>query len=139
MKNNLQPDVWGPSGWNFIHYVALGYPDNPTEDDKLHYKTFYESLGHVLPCQGCATHYKDTVSQFPLTQSLESRDDLLRWTFDIHNLVNARLEKPQLSYEDALRLYTHKQFPVMNILWKLIVLLVLAILIYVIATRKSTI
>jgi hypothetical protein len=135
MKNNLQPDVWGPSGWNFMHYVALGYPDTPTSEDKDNYKLFYESLGHVLPCQGCATHYKDTLTNVPVTPHLDSREDLLRWTFDIHNLVNARLEKPQLSYEDALLLYTHKQFPVFDVLWKCILLLVLAFLMYMVATR----
>ena len=29
------PKLWGSEGWYFIHYVALNYPVNPTEKDKL--------------------------------------------------------------------------------------------------------
>ena len=25
----LGPDVWGPHGWKFLHFVAVGYPDFP--------------------------------------------------------------------------------------------------------------
>ena len=31
------PNVWGPYGWKFIHYVTLGYPNNPSNEDKLKY------------------------------------------------------------------------------------------------------
>ena len=91
MKNNLQPDVWGPHGWKFIHYVALGYPDKPTDSDKTAYRNFYESLSDILPCQGCADHYRETIHAFPVKDHLASRDQLLRWSFDIHNTVNKRI------------------------------------------------
>ena len=34
----ITPQEWGPHGWKFIHYVSLGYPENPTEEDKHKYK-----------------------------------------------------------------------------------------------------
>ena len=127
MKNNILPEVWGPHGWAFMHYVALGYPDQPTEKDKSSYQNFYESLSNVLPCQGCADHYKDTISQFPVTNHLQDRESLLRWSFDIHNTVNQRLGKPVLSYENALKLYTRKQFPKMKFFGKCMVILLIMI------------
>jgi hypothetical protein len=27
----ISPKVWGKEGWHFIHYVALNYPDKPTQ------------------------------------------------------------------------------------------------------------
>ena len=33
MSQSIQPNYWGPHGWKFIHYVALGYPENPDLQD----------------------------------------------------------------------------------------------------------
>ena len=32
----LGPDVWGPHAWKFLHFVSLGYPDYPTNEDKFY-------------------------------------------------------------------------------------------------------
>ena len=41
MKDSIKPNIWGPHGWKFLHYVSLGYPENPTPEDKINYKNFY--------------------------------------------------------------------------------------------------
>ena len=41
MKNSIKPNIWGPFGWKFMHYVSFGYPDKPTTQDKQNYKNFY--------------------------------------------------------------------------------------------------
>mgnify|MGYP001156963247 FL=1 len=137
MKNNLLPEVWGPSGWRFMHYVALGYPDEPTEHDRMSYKRFYESLVDVLPCQGCANHYKENIANVPIDDHLKDRESLLRWTFDIHNEVNKLKGKPILSYEDALKLYTQKQFPALDVLCKVLVLLAILVFLYFLILHKQ--
>lgn len=136
MKNNIIPEVWGPSGWRFIHYVALGYPDDPSEYDKMSYKRYYESLADVLPCQGCADHYKKNIAKMPIDSHLKDRESLLRWTFDIHNEVNQFKGKPILDYEDALKLYTQKQFPVLEVLYKLLVLITIITFLYFFILHK---
>ena len=130
MKNNILPEVWGPSGWRFMHFVALGYPDNPSEQDKLSYKQFYESLSEVLPCQSCADHYKENITRVPIDENLKDRDSLLKWTFDIHNEVNKLHGKKILSYEEALELYTKKQFPVLHTLYKVFAVIAILLFIY---------
>ena len=50
MTNSIQPKLWGPHGWKFMHYISLGYPINPTSKDKINYKNFYYSLQDILPC-----------------------------------------------------------------------------------------
>ena len=37
----MTPDVWGPHGWKFIHYITLGYPEYPTQMQKDKYKAFF--------------------------------------------------------------------------------------------------
>tara|TARA_Y100000590_G_scaffold456915_1_gene608427 strand:- start:232 stop:636 length:405 start_codon:yes stop_codon:yes gene_type:complete len=106
MKNSIDPNSWGPSGWNFIHYTALGYPDNPTEEDKKNYKIFYQSLQHTLPCVKCSLNYKENLKELPIDKFLGSKEDLFKWTVDIHNMVNNELGKTNLNYEQAFKKYT---------------------------------
>lgn len=106
MTYSIDPKLWGSSGWSFIHYTALGYPVNPTDEDKMNYKIFYYNLQNTLPCLKCALNYKENINQLPIENSLNSRGDLFKWTVDIHNMVNNELGKKNLSYEDAYYKYT---------------------------------
>ena len=104
-KPNIGPQVWGPHGWQFIHYITLGYPNNPTFVQKQNYKNFFLSLSNVLPCSICAAHYNENIIKYPLTDEiLSSRRNLTFWAIDIHNLVNEFNGKPILNYDDALKL-----------------------------------
>ena len=37
----MDPEIWGPSTWIFLHTITLNYPNNPTIYDKQNYKNFY--------------------------------------------------------------------------------------------------
>ena len=45
----MTPDVWGPHGWKFIHYITLGYPEYHKQMQKDKYKAFILLLKDVLP------------------------------------------------------------------------------------------
>ena len=95
--------IWGKHVWKALHYIALGYPNNPTIQQKEDYKMFYELLKSVLPCKLCSNHYIDHLKQYPLSEDvLKNKDNLLKWTIELHNLVNEQLGYPILSYNDAL-------------------------------------
>jgi hypothetical protein len=100
----LSPNIWGPHGWKFIHYVTLAYPiDNPDEETKKNYKNFLTMLQFVLPCKLCANHYAENLKKLPLTDDvLSTRENLVRWAIDMHNIVNVSKNKPVMKYEDAL-------------------------------------
>jgi len=104
--NSINPKLWGPSGWSFIHYTALGYPDNPTEGDKINYKVFYYNLPNTLPCLKCALNFKENLLILPIDNFLNSREDLFKWTVDIHNIVNNELGNENLSYKEAYYKYS---------------------------------
>ena len=127
MTNNILPDVWGPHGWKFMHYVALGYPEQPTDQDKAAYRSYFEALQRVLPCKSCATHYQENLRKFPVGEHLKDRDSLMRWTIALHNEVNLATHKPVIPYETALKLYTQRQFPLISLLGKIVIAVLLLI------------
>jgi len=94
----MEPNVWGPPGWTFLHTVTFQYPENPTDLDKQKYYTFFNSLKNVLPCPNCREHYHENFENIPIR--LESREDLIEWLIDIHNEVNKKNNK---------RIYTYKE------------------------------
>ena len=38
----IDKNSWGEYLWHTIHFVALGYPNNPSDIDKKNYKNFFE-------------------------------------------------------------------------------------------------
>jgi hypothetical protein len=102
---HLPPTVWGPFFWHTMHIVAIGYSKHPTYTDKKCAKEFYESLVFLIPCSICREHYKEHLTNKPITPFLDSREDLLKWTIDIHNKVNKLTNKPQWTEAEVLRYY----------------------------------
>jgi len=101
----LGPDVWGPHGWKFIHFVSLGYPRKPTDDDKNNYKNFFYMIPNILPCSICSNHFKENLIKHPLTDDImNDRIKLLNWSIDMHNEVNIINNKPIVDYEQGLNL-----------------------------------
>ena len=141
MKKSIKPAIWGPHGWKFLHYVSLGYPNSPSYEDKSNYKQFYHSLQHVLPCEKCAMNYKQNLVKLPIDNHLESRDSLVKWVFDIHNLVNDELGKESVSYEKALALYMrginepNQPAQLLDYCFKLAVLIIILYFLYLILKK----
>ena len=82
----MDPKIWGPSAWLFLHTITFNYPNNPTKEDKENIHKFFDSLKYTIPCRTCKEHYKDNLKNIPI--KLDSKDDLIEWLFDIHNSVN---------------------------------------------------
>jgi len=105
---DIKPEIWGAGAWTFMHYVALTYPTNPTEDDRNKYHTFFHNLQFVLPCSKCAKNYSENLSSLPLQGSLENNQQLFKWTVDMHNLVNKESNKKQITHEEAMGIYLNQ-------------------------------
>ena len=63
------------------------------------------SLQHVLPCNKCKAHYQQNIQKYDLSESLDSRENLVKWLIDLHNDVNRDNEKPIWSYSDVYNKY----------------------------------
>jgi len=97
LDNGLMTRIWGPSGWLFLHCITFGYPykinsKEPEHIDKQndYYKFFYY-LGKVLPCKYCRDSYMEFFTKNSPTNHLGSRQELTKWLYNIHNLVNDKL------------------------------------------------
>ena len=73
----MEPEIWGPHAWQFLHSITLSYPDNPTIEDKNNYAQFFNSIQNILPCQNCKDHYTQNLQEFPVEQHLDNKDSLL--------------------------------------------------------------
>lgn len=114
----MNPDIWGPHAWIFLHTITLAYPQNPTYVDKSNYKLFFNNLGSILPCDKCKIHYKENLQTFPLTDDiLDSKDKLVKWLINIHNNVNKRNNKKMMSYDSVLDKYYHMYKPKSNYMY----------------------
>jgi len=88
-----------------MHIVAIGYSNNPTYSQKKAAKEFYESMAFLIPCPVCREHYETHLQKNPLTPHLDKRDDLFRWTVNVHNEVNVLLGKPRLLESEVVYYY----------------------------------
>ena len=140
MTANISPLVWGPSGWNFLHYITLAYPDNPTEVEKNNYKTFFTNIKNVLPCELCRTNYAIHLNKFPLTNEiLSDKTKFINWCITIHNQVNIANNKKPWTYTEVMNKYTKKsnKINLFNILKNkqflfilLIILIIISLILY---------
>lgn len=101
----MKPSIWGPYVWTSLHLIALGYPEKPSDVDKLNYKTFISALGNVVPCTTCSKNYSRHFSELPIDKFLESKKSLFTWTVKLHNIVNIETGKPIWSIDQAWDYY----------------------------------
>jgi len=102
---NFPPPVWGPHFWKAIHYVALSYPNQPSNTDKQNYRQFFNSIQNILPCESCKKNMSSNLKLLPLEPYLDNNTKLFRWTVELHNTVNKETQKPVMPYDTARKLY----------------------------------
>lgn len=128
----MDPTIWGPCAWEFLHMITFNYPDNPTDMDKNNMEKFFYSLPSVLPCQTCGENLKKHYVHKPLNKDvLKNKKNLVYWLFEIHNMIDAALGKKQITFKE----FTKKYNKIVNKkksrkqLWCIIFIVVLVILI----------
>lgn len=101
----LGPNIWGPHLWKALHMISLGYPNEPNEEQKKNYKTFFENFYQVIPCSICSNNYKNNLKELPITNdTMKNQQNLVKWVINVHNIVNKEQGKPIIEYDDGLLL-----------------------------------
>jgi len=100
MLLNLDPNVWGPHYWFFLHTLAIHYPNHPNESTKKIYHEFIYSLPIFIPVESISKEFITILNTYPILPYLDNRDSFVKWTNFIHNKINEKLEKPAVSLSD---------------------------------------
>jgi len=106
----MNTSFWGKDGWKLTHSIAYSYD----EKNAVCYRTFFNSIQHILPCIYCRRSYKKYITLYPV--QTHSKRSLTKWLYIIHNCVNDKLrhqgyltnDNPSLRevdtfYEDYIR------------------------------------
>jgi len=96
----LDPKVWGPHYWFFLHTLAMTYPHHPNGVTKKKYYEFVQNLPLFLPVEEISGEFSKLIDKYPVTPYLDNRDSFVRWMHFIHNKINEKLEKPQISLNE---------------------------------------
>eukprot|EP00347_Sterkiella_histriomuscorum_P009174 403342236 len=81
----------GRSAWPMLHRFTLGYPENPNESQKQRALSFIQSFSQIYPCKICRIDFQEEIKKSP--PMLDSRENLIMWMCEQHNLVNEKLMK----------------------------------------------
>lgn len=107
----LRPEVWGPHYWFFLMTIALSYPLVPNEVTKKKYYEFIQNFPLFIPNEEIAKDFDAMLNMYPVTPYLDGRESFILWVIFIHNKINAKLEKKELSRENALENYLAEYRP----------------------------
>lgn len=107
-NSDLNPEVWGPHYWHFLHTVAFHYPYYPNSQTKRKFYDFVHSIPLFIPVKGMSEDFAQLLDEYPVTPYLDSRDSFVRWMHFIHNKINTKLEKPEISLHEFFRRYFHE-------------------------------
>ena len=94
---------WGNATWYIFHTLAFKLKDEKASEIPELLKHLC-NVCHNLPCPDCRQHAKDTLSKSNL-KLIKTKQDLINFLLQFHNLVNRRLRKPVLTLDEHNKLY----------------------------------
>jgi hypothetical protein len=93
---------WGSHLWGFIHTITIvDYNNKDNKKTNEHILNILYSLTNILPCPTCANGYKNFLERLTYLD-LSQPMVLFYWSVDLHNYVNSKLNKQQLTYDQAI-------------------------------------
>lgn len=110
---NLDPKIWGPHYWFFLHTIAMSYPIHPNAVTKKKYYDFVQNIPLFIPVESMAGEFSKLLDQYPVQPYLDDKESFIRWMWFIHNKINKKLEKPQISLNDFYVKY-YEEYKPMN-------------------------
>ena len=96
----LDPKIWGPHYWFFLHTVVMTYPHHPNTVTKKKYYEFIQNIPLFIPVENISTEFSKLIDKYPITPYLDNRESFVRWMHFIHNKINEKLEKPPVTLND---------------------------------------
>ena len=108
---SLDPKIWGPHYWFFLHTLALSYPHHPNSITKKNYYELIQNLPQFMPVEEIGKDFELLLTEYPVTAYLDSREALIKWMHFIHNKINEKLEKPKITLNEFYNKYYEEYKP----------------------------
>ena len=96
----LDPKIWGPHYWFFLHTVAMTYPHHPNAVTKKKYYEFIQNIPIFIPVEQISGEFSKILDKYPIAPYLDNRDSFIRWVHFVHNKINEKLEKPSITLNE---------------------------------------
>ena len=107
----LDPKIWGPHYWFFLHTLSMTYPKNPNAVNKKKYYEFIQSLPLFIPVESISGEFSKLLDRYPVAPYLDNRESFILWMHFIHNKINEKLEKPQITLNEFYVKYYEEYKP----------------------------
>jgi hypothetical protein len=104
-KNIFLPNVFGPKLWSVIHIAAAAYPMLPTENEIEEMKHFVVGIPATIPCGKCKEDTRNFIRDIVSNETFNNRETLFKFTVDLHNHVNRKLNKAEITVNNAKKLW----------------------------------
>jgi len=98
---SIDPSIWGPHVWSTIHTLAKKADYDKSQES---FYKFLSSLEQLLPCETCRSDYCVLRKKMKLQ---ESNGGAFEYSVQLHNSVNKKLGKPEISMETANLLWSN--------------------------------
>ena len=96
-NDTMNPHIWGPCLWHFLHCISFNYPVKPTQKNQRDYKKFIKLLGDVLPDPQSRSSFTTFLTQSNFKDSaMKSRASFSKWMVKFHNVVNEKVKGTKL-------------------------------------------
>jgi hypothetical protein len=80
-------------GWDFIYSIIFNYPQYSYELSNVRYNgyiKFFHYLKYVLPCKKIRESYSKYITQQPIENNMEKREDLILWCYNLEKYLKKR-------------------------------------------------
>jgi len=111
-RDYTDPKYTGPGTWNVIHRTAY---NAQTHEQQLQFIIFMKLICKGFPCKICKGHCTEYIASHPMEDYLDVLIEiegkklalgLFIWSWKFHNAVNARLNKPLMTWDTAYNLFS---------------------------------
>ena len=104
--NNQSRDHWGKHLWGFLHTISISDSEIPEDNLRVQkpIKDNIKMLSNIIPCQICKS---DFIKNLPTIDNLDLYKSkvLFYWTVDFHNKINNKLNKEEITYKEAEKIW----------------------------------
>jgi hypothetical protein len=106
----LRPkEHWGKYLWGFLHTISICDFDSSETNFRIQepIKNNIKMLTDSIPCNSCKDHFIKKLSSIDILD-LNKSNVLFYWTVDLHNEINKKIGKKEISYSEAINIWCNK-------------------------------